>query len=229
MQELTNEGVPQSEELFVAQQHALVALNGERYYRAMVSDNSESWNIRDRHMAQTLDRLLQLHGSGSKAIIWEHNTHVGDARYTDMAHRGEVNVGQLARKAYGEENVFIVGFGSYEGSVIAASRWGAPIQKMKVPAAQDGSWEQILHSDGGTDKLLLSRELRDNKRLKRSIGHRAIGVVYNPSMERYGNYVPSIIPQRYDAFLFIDQTQALNPLETPVKGNEPPDLYPWGT
>ena len=226
---MTGEAVPRDEAQFVAQQHALVALNGERFYRAAATNSTESWNIRDRHMAETLHRLLQLHGPRSKAIIWEHNTHVGDARYTDMARRGEVNVGQLVRKQYGPENVFIVGFGSYQGSVIAASEWGAPIRKMEVPPAQNGSWEQILHAAGATNKLIFSKDLRDNKYLKRAIGHRAIGVVYNPSLERFGNYVPSVIPQRYDAFLYIDQTQALHPLSIPVKGNEPPDLYPSGT
>jgi erythromycin esterase-like protein len=213
---------------FVAEQNALVALNAERYYRAMVSSSAKSWNIRDRHMAQTLKRLLDLHGPSSKAIIWEHNTHVGDARYTDMAGGGMVNVGQLARKEYGEQNVYIVGFGSYSGSVIAADQWGAPMKKMEVPQAAGGSWEQMLHELSATNKIILSKDIQDNKLLKKSIGHRAIGVVYNPRLEHLGNYVPSLIPKRYDAFLYIDQTQALHPLEIPVK-NEPPDLYPSGT
>jgi erythromycin esterase-like protein len=213
---------------FVAEQNALVALNAERYYRAMVSSNAESWNIRDRHMAQTLKRLLDLHGPTSKAIIWEHNTHVGDARYTDMARGGMVNVGQLARKEYGEENVYIVGFGSYSGSVIAAEEWGAPIKKMQVPAATRGSWEYMLHEHSAANKIILSKDIQDNKVLKKAIGHRAIGVVYDPRLEHMGNYVPSTIPKRYDAFLYIDQTQALHPIDTPVK-NEPPDYYPSGT
>jgi erythromycin esterase-like protein len=230
MEKLTSGAVPKDEALFVAQQHALVAVNGERYYRAAAVSNSESWNIRDRHMMETLRRLLELHGPESKAIVWEHNTHVGDARFTDMASSAEVNVGQLARQQLGRENVFIVGFGSYEGSVIAADSWGAPIKKMTVPAAQPNSWEDILHRLGGpTDKLLLSKDLREVSYLKRRIGHRAIGVVYNPRLERFGNYVPSTIPQRYDAFVFIDKTTALHPIQTPVKGNEPPDLYPSGT
>ncbi|WP_146900985.1 erythromycin esterase family protein [Adhaeribacter aerolatus] len=213
---------------FVAEQNALVAVNGERYYRTMAS-GQESWNIRDNHMAETLKRLLDFHGPDAKAIIWEHNTHVGDARYTDMAREGLINVGQLARKEYGAENVFIVGFGSYQGSVIAADRWGAPLEKMEVPPAPAGSWEGILHQLGPTNKIILSKAIRDEKNLKKPIGHRAIGVVYDPRREQYGNYVPSVMPKRYDAFLFIDQTHALHPLGTLVKGNEPPDLYPWGT
>ncbi|WP_426061656.1 erythromycin esterase family protein [Hymenobacter sp. B1770] len=224
----TGKEVPREESQFVAQQHALVALNGERYYRASATGSAESWNIRDRHMAETLDRLLTLHGPASKAIVWEHNTHVGDARYTDMANSGEVNVGQLVRQKYGRENAFILGFGSYQGSVIAADAWGAPHKVMPVPEAQSNSWEDILHRSNPGNKLVLMKDLRDNKYLKRRIGHRAIGVVYNPRVERFGNYVPSVVPQRYDAFMFIDKTRALQPLNTPVKGNEPPDLYPSG-
>jgi erythromycin esterase len=224
------ENKPKKQEAdFVAEQNVLVTLNAERYYRAMVSSSTESWNIRDRHMAQTLKRLLELHGPDSKAIVWEHNTHVGDARYTDMAREGMVNVGQLVRKEYGEENVFIVGFGSYSGSVIAADQWGAPLKKKNVPEAMQRSWEYLLHSDSAADKIILSKDIRDNKTLKKTIGHRAIGVVYNPKYEYVGNYVPSIIPKRYDAFLYIDQTQALHPIDIPLRTNEPPDLYPSGT
>ncbi|WP_205502265.1 erythromycin esterase family protein [Rufibacter psychrotolerans] len=222
-------GAAKTEEQFVAEQNALVALNGERYYRAAVTSNTESWNIRDHHMAQTLKRLLDFHGPDAKAIVWEHNTHVGDARYTDMASQGEVNVGQLARKEYGEENVFIVGFGSHRGTVIAASSWGAPLQTMPVPPATPGSWEAILHQLSPTNKIILSKDLRENKVLNRPVGHRAIGVVYNPKLEHLGNYVPSIMPKRYDAFLYLDSTRALHPIQTITVRNEPPDLYPSGT
>jgi erythromycin esterase-like protein len=215
-----------SEAELVMRQNALVALNGERYYRSMVSSGNESWNIRDRHMAQTLQNLLEFHGPESKVIIWEHNTHVGDARYTDMAREEMVNVGQLAREQYGEKNVYIVGFGSYQGSVIAASSWGAPIQNMKVPKAIKGSWEEFLHRHGADNKIILSREIANHTTLQKSIGHRAIGVVYHPGREQ-GNYVPSIIPKRYDAFLYIDQTTALRPINTTTR-NEPPDTYPSG-
>jgi len=214
---------------FVAEQHALVALNGERYYRAAMSSNSESWNIRDQHMALTLKRLLDFHGADSKAIVWQHNTHVGDARYTDMASAGEVNVGQLVRKEYGEENVFIVGFGSYRGSVIASGGWGGPVKTIEVPPATPGSWEQILHQLSPINKIILSKNIRKEKHLKRPIDHRAIGVIYNPALEHFGNYVPSVIPKRYDAFLYLDSTHALHPIETITVRNEPPDLYPSGT
>lgn len=229
IQKITNNDSAKSVADFVMEQNALVALNGERYYRTMVSSSKDSWNIRDRHMTETLKRLLSFHGPDAKAIIWEHNTHVGDARYTDMAGDGMVNVGQLVRKEYGKDNVFIVGFGSYSGSVIAAGGWGAPLKAIEVPPAMQGSWEQILHQLNAADKIILSRDIVDNQYLKQPIGHRAIGVVYNPQLEHLGNYVPSVIPKRYDAFLFIDQTQALHPISIPPTENEPPDLYPWGT
>jgi erythromycin esterase-like protein len=221
-------GTKQQEDHFVMQQNALVALNGERYYSAMATGSSESWNIRDHHMAETLKRLLDLHGTNSKAIIWEHNTHVGDARFTDMAREGLVNVGQLARKQYGDENVFIVGFGSHSGTVIAAEQWGEPMKNMTVPPAIHGSWEYILHQLSATDKIILSKDIKDVPHLKKSIGHRAIGVVYHPQREHLGNYVPSLIHKRYDAFIYLDTTKALRPIPIPVKP-EPPDTYPWGT
>jgi erythromycin esterase-like protein len=215
-----------TEAAFVAQQNALVAYNAERYYSAMVQSNALSWNIRDEHMAQTAERLLQFHGPDSKIIIWAHNTHIGDARYTDMASAGEINLGQVMRERYGRENVYAIGFGSYAGKVIASTAWGGPIETMTVPSAQRSSWEHMLHQQGGGNRILLSSELKNLSSLQKAIGHRAIGVVYAPTNER-GNYVPSIIPERYDAFLFFEQTTALQPLYTDAR-NEPPDTYPWG-
>jgi erythromycin esterase len=222
-------GLPGRETDFAAEQNGLVAVNAERYYRAMIQGGAASWNVRDRHMMETLHRLLDLHGPDSKAIVWEHNTHIGDARYTDMRRDGEVNVGQLAREQLGRENVFAVGFGSYQGSVIAGRRWDDPHQVMTVPEARRDSWEARLHNElHGHNGLLLSSELRDLPGLAQPIGHRAIGVVYRPEYEQYGNYVPSIIPDRYDAFLYLDRTQALHPLPTQASQHTPPDLYPWG-
>jgi erythromycin esterase-like protein len=179
-------------------------------------------------MTTTLKRLLSFHGAGSKAIVWEHNTHIGDARYTDMAQSGEVNVGQLIRKELGEENVFIVGLGTYEGTVIAAKQWGAPYETMTVPKAEAGSWEDILHRLNPGNKLILSKDIRENKFLKKPIGHRAIGVVYHSDGIQFPHFVPSVMPRRYDAFVFIDKTNALHPIEIKLR-NEPPDLYPSGT
>ncbi len=228
VQKLTEEKTAKTESDFVMEQNALVALNGERYYRAMTKGGPESWNIRDNHMMATLKRLLSFHGPTSKAIVWEHNTHVGDARFTDMAESGEVNVGQLVRKEYGEEKVFIVGFGTYQGTVIAATAWGAPFKVMEVPKAEQGSWEDILHKTGATDKLVLSKDIINDKFFKKQIGHRAIGVVYHPDNVQFPYFVPSVMPRRYDAFIFIDRTNALHPLDIKLR-NEPPDLYPSGS
>lgn len=225
---------PQAEEdgrdgRFAAEQNARVVKDAEAYYRAMVRSDRGSWNVRDRHMAETLDSLLRHHGPGSKAVVWEHNTHVGDARYTDMADDGTVNVGQLAREAYGRESVALVGFGSHRGSVIAGSRWDAPWEEMAVPPAQPGSWEDVLHTAGPTDKLLFFDNPSDEMLGWR--GHRAIGVVYRPPFERFGNYVPTVLPERYDAFLYLDRTTALRPLIPPAReehDEEMPETYPSG-
>ncbi|SNC76903.1 Erythromycin esterase homolog [Hymenobacter gelipurpurascens] len=221
-------GLRAQEQKFNAEQNALVAVNAERYYRAMIRGGAASWNVRDQHMMETLTRLLDLHGPNSKAIIWEHNTHIGDARYTDMRDDQMVNVGQLAREAYGRDNVFAVGFGTYQGTVVAGKKWGATPEVMTVPEARRSSWEHMLHQQlKGDNALLFSEELRGHPLLAHSVGHRAIGVVYRPEFEQFGNYVPTQIPERYDAFMFFDQTRALHALPTEADTHTPPDLYPW--
>jgi erythromycin esterase len=217
-----------SEAHFAAEQNALVARNAEAYYRAMILGGASSWNVRDRHMAETLERLMRHHGPEARAIVWEHNTHIGDARFTDMADHGMVNVGQLTREWWGDEDVVLVGFGSHRGSVIAAPEWGAPMQRMRVPPAREGSWEDVLHRAGGEDRLLVFSGLEGNELLEEH-HHRAIGVVYHPDSERYGNYVPTVLPRRYDAFLYLDQTSALHPLRVPHREDgEPPETFPTG-
>lgn len=214
---------------FNAEQNALVMVNAERYYRAMVRGGPDSWNLRDRHMVDTLDRLMKSQGREAKAIVWAHNTHIGDARFTDMKRAGMVNVGQLVREQHQAEGVVLVGFGSHRGLVIAGQEWGAPMEQMRVPIAQQGSWEDVLHRAGETNKLLILDETRSWEDFLDTRGHRAIGVVYHPYQERYGNYVPTILPERYDAFLYVDETQALHPLHIePQKNGEPPETYPWG-
>lgn len=215
------------EAAFNAEQNAQVAVNAENYYRVMMNPGPDSWNVRDRHMMDTLNRLLTHHGSESKAIVWEHNTHIGDARATDMARSGLFNIGQLAREELGEEKVRLVGFGSYKGSVIAGDSWGAKMEKMPVPEAREGSWEALLHEIEPSDRYFLSKDLRNSQRLARSVPHRAIGVVYHPERERYGNYVPSLIPQRYDAFIYLDKTQGLHPLQFEAQKQKTPETYPW--
>jgi erythromycin esterase len=216
------------EQAFSAEQNALVAVNAEKYYRAMVKGGAASWNVRDSHMEETLERLLDLHGTTSKVIVWEHNTHIGDSRATDMTDEGMYNIGELVREKYKKEEVFLVGFGSYEGTVIAGRNWGAQMKVVDVPEAKDGTWEHLLHKAGTDNKLLLMDDFMEDIFLEERIEHRAIGVVYNPVYERYGNYVPSIVPLRYDAFIYIDKTKALHPLHLEGSNKEMPDTYPFG-
>ncbi|RYY88049.1 MAG: erythromycin esterase family protein, partial [Chitinophagaceae bacterium] len=196
------------EAAFSAEQNALIAVNAETYYRSMMSFDNESWNVRDRHMMETLQRLMNFHGNGAKGIVWEHNTHIGDARATSMRQAAMINVGQLAREAYGVNKVYLCGLGSYEGTVIAGEEWGAPHEVMPVPEAREGSIEHQLHRESTQTRYLLFNTEDIRSLYDSSIHHRAIGVVYDPDRERYGNYVPSVMASRYDAFIFIDRTTA---------------------
>lgn len=192
-----------------AEMNARAVKGAEAYYRTMIRHDTESWNIRDRHMVEALEKLMEYHGQDARAVVWEHNTHIGDARATDMAEEGMVNVGQLLREKYGKA-VFALGFGTYKGTVIAGKSWGAPQEEMRVPSAIKNSWEELLHRAGAEDKLLIFHS--DEPVLGEAvIGHRAIGVVYHPEWER-GNYVPTRIAKRYDAFIYLDQTHALAPI-----------------
>lgn len=201
-----------SREEFNLLQNAAVVANAETYYRTAVRSNATSWNVRDLHMMGTINRLLEQEGPDSRIIVWEHNTHVGDARATDMADAGMVNVGQLVREEYGEDHVHITGFGTYRGEVLAAPQWGARSRVMRVPRAMKNSWEWILHQHAPADKIILMNQLSQNPYYQQRIGHRAIGVVYDPDQES-GNYVPSVLPERYDTFIFIDESDALQPLD----------------
>lgn len=215
------------ESIFNAEQNALIAVNAEKYYRSMIKSNAESWNIRDTHMLETLERLLDFHGPESKVIVWAHNTHIGDSSATDMADEGMFNIGELARQKF-PGKTFLIGFGSYNGSVIAGKKWGADMQHMLVPDGRKGSWEYLLHKSGNENKLLLMKDFKDSVLTEKRIDHRAIGVVYRPEYERYGNYVPTVLPSRYDAFIYIDKTTALHPLHLHPDKSVIPETYPFG-
>jgi erythromycin esterase-like protein len=217
------------ETYFNAEQNAVIVKNAELYYRTMVRGGAASWNVRDGHMVETLERLMTLHGPTAKAILWEHNTHIGDARFTDMVDGGEVNVGQLVRQGHERDGVVLVGFSSHRGQVIAGNEWGAPMQRMTVPPGRPGSYEDVLHRLGNQDKLLLLSDAPTTPELLEPRGHRAIGVVYRPEYEHYGNYVPTVLPRRYDALLYIDESHALSPLHMPEHPSEETlDTYPTG-
>nr|MDT0657824.1 erythromycin esterase family protein [Micromonospora sp. DSM 115978] len=212
---------------FAAWQNAEVIARAERYYRTMVGGGPESWNVRDTHMADTLDRLLDRYGPGARGVVWAHNTHVGDARATDMADVGMINIGQLARERHGPDDVVLVGFGSYQGSVVAAPRWGSPAEVMMVPPARPGSLEERLHGILPERALLILSHGDRPDWITDHAEHRAIGVVYEPSFESWGNYVPTRFAQRYDAFIWCDRTTALHPLPAEVAPGEM-ETYPAG-
>lgn len=227
--EYKEEGDPEA--YFAAEQNALIAKNAELYYRTMVRGGPTSWNVRDHHMMETLDRLMQHHGPYAKAIVWEHNTHVGDARFTDMARAGMVNVGQLARQSHEKEGVWLVGFGTFKGTVIAGREWGAEMEKMRVPDARAGSYEAAMHQAVGRDSLFIFRDEDEEATLKlqEPRGNRAIGVVYDPRTEHWGNYVPTILPRRYDAFIHIEESKAVDPLHMIAElDGEMPETFPSG-
>jgi len=211
---------------FNAEQNALIAVNAEKYYSSMMSFDNESWNIRDRHMMEMLTRLIDFHGGDAKGIVWEHNTHIGDARATNMLRGGMVNTGQLAREELGEHDVYLAGFCSYRGTVVAGDEWGAPMQIMEMPEAIGGSIEAMLHQEVGEDHYVLLRHSEEN-RYHSPIPHRAIGVVYNPQRDAYANYVPSVLSKRYDALIYLDETMALHPLYLHTDKSKLPATYPF--
>ncbi|MFE9689194.1 erythromycin esterase family protein [Micromonospora sp. NPDC005806] len=213
---------------FGAWQNAEIVAGAERYYRTMARGGRESWNVRDRHMDDTLDRLLRHYGPGSRAVVWAHNTHVGDARATDMADAGEVNIGQLARERYGPDQVVLVGFGTHHGTVVAGDAWGAPMEVMPVPPSRRHSLEEVLHGAAPAQALFVFPSDGKPDVLTAELDHRAIGVVYHPERESFGNYVPTVLGDRYDAFCWIDETQAVRPLRVRPTSLAEPETYPSG-
>ncbi|HET7398199.1 MAG TPA: erythromycin esterase family protein [Intrasporangium sp.] len=211
-----------------AVQNAEVAAGAERYYRAMVRGDRSSWNVRDHHMADTIERLAGHLGPASKGLVWEHNTHIGDARATDMARAGMVNVGQLLRERHADDGVALVGLAGHRGSVVAASAWGAPERSLPVPPARPGSCEDVLHTALGAPAVIAFPDDRSGPWLAAELGHRAIGVVYSPAREA-GNYVPTRMGGRYDALLWFEETRALRPLHHEPPPREPEyETEPWG-
>ncbi len=198
---------------FYLLQNSFVVKHAEKFYRKSVAGmRSESWNARAVHMHKSSKRLLELYGDGSKGIVWAHNTHIGDALYTEMRQVNQVNIGQKSREHFGKENVFLVGFTTYKGEVQAGSRWGSRREVMTIPEAQSNSIEEILQRTGiSSFYLIFDQEDREHEELKKPIGNRAVGVVYNPQAD-FRQYVPTIIPMRYDALVFFSETKALNPI-----------------
>jgi erythromycin esterase len=220
--------------LFNAIQNAKIIKNAESYYRSMVSIEDKSWNVRDKHMMETLEMLLDYYGKGSKGIVWEHNTHIGDYRGTDMVLNGQVNIGGLAKQRLGDKNVSLIGFTTNQGEVIASHAWDGPVEIMSIPEARPQSLEQVIHSDivpklGSSNLFILLDDLEKSSALLDFKGHRAIGVVYHPSHDRRGHYVPTSLPKRYDAMVFFDKTKPLTPLNIGFDKHKFPESFPYGS
>jgi erythromycin esterase-like protein len=218
------------DEFFYAEQNARLAKNAEEYYRSMFRGRVSSWNLRDRHMAGTLDALvkhLDRHGGRSKLVVWAHNSHLGDARATEMGEGGELNVGQLVRERWGREAV-LIGFSTYTGTVTAARDWGDPPERRRVRRALEGSYEALFHATGIPSFLL---NLRDGdgatEQLRARRLERAIGVVYRPETERASHYFRARLPDQFDVVLHFDETRAVEPLERSAnwETDEPPETY----
>jgi erythromycin esterase-like protein len=225
-------GVPE-DELFYTEQNARLVRNAEEYYRTMFRGRVDSWNLRDRHMAETLEALIAHLGRGgrrARIVVWEHNSHVGDARGTEMGKLGEWNVGQLTRERLGED-AMLIGFTTYTGTVTAASDWDAPAELKRVRPALSESYEALFHTVGIPDFLL---PLRGNARMAEVLSRprleRAIGVIYRPETERASHYFEANLIRQFDAVIHLDETQAVEPLDR-VAGEimaDAPESFPSG-
>ena len=220
------------DDLFYAEQNARLVKNAEAYYRSVFLEEVSSWNLRDRHMAETLDALvahLGRKGNRAKIAVWEHNSHLGDARATEMGQRGELNVGQLTRERYGSEAV-LVGFTTHHGTVTAASDWGKPAERKRVRPALAGSYEALFHA-AQRDRFLLILNDGDTMVQQLSVPRleRAIGVIYRPDTERQSHYFRARLPSQFDAVLHFDETSAVKPLESTEEWEtgELPETFPF--
>jgi protein-L-isoaspartate(D-aspartate) O-methyltransferase len=217
------------EGFFDAIQNARLISHAELYYRIMYYGSHESWNLRDRHMFSTLERLLRFRGPRSKAVIWEHNSHVGDARATAMSARGEINIGELCRRRFGDE-VYSVGFGTDHGTVAAASVWDGPMEVKTIVPSHPDSYEAVFHGVQTPGLLLGLREAIDTdlvRQLMEARLERAIGVIYRPETELASHYFQAVLPRQFDEYIWIDETHAVKPIDAKrLEGVA--DTYPFG-
>jgi protein-L-isoaspartate(D-aspartate) O-methyltransferase len=220
--------VDDGEAVFDAERNATVIREAERYYRVMYRGSRESWNLRDRHMFDVLTAALEHRGEDARAVVWAHNSHVGNARATEMGSRGELNIGQLAKETF-EEGAFTIGFGTHHGTVAAASNWGEPVQFMKIRPSHSDSYERVCHDTDLTGFLLPLRypavpELREELLEPRL--ERAIGVIYRPESEIVSHYFQAALPAQFDEYIWIDETSAVRPLPAHELAGVP-DTYPF--
>ena len=228
------DGVREDDEAyFYAEQNARLVVNAEEYYRSMFRGRVSSWNLRDSHMMETFEALgahLARRGRAAKIVVWAHNSHLGDARATEMGQSGELNLGQLVRQKF-PGDCLLVGFSTDTGTVTAAEDWDEPARKRRVLPGYPGSYEQLFHRAGGDFMLDLGRAGEALTRaLRGPLLQRAIGVIYRPETERQSHYALSDLPRQFDWMLHIDRTSALEPLDPPHawRSEDPPETYPSG-
>jgi erythromycin esterase-like protein len=214
-----------------AAQNARLIASAERYYRIMYYGGAASWNLRDTHMFKTLQHLLDARGSRSKAIVWAHNSHIGDARYTDMGVvREELNIGQLCRQEFADDAA-LIGFGTHSGTVAAATDWGGDMEIKRVRPSHRESFERLCH-DAGVPRFLLDLRTGENEplrwRLLEPRLERFIGVIYRPETELLSHYSDASLPQQFDAYVWFDETSAVTPLGPEHAKEGAPDTYPFG-
>jgi erythromycin esterase-like protein len=229
---LRRDGFVAEDEYFYAEQNARLVKNAERYYRTMFQSRVSSWNLRDEHMIESFNALLahisrRIHAP--KIVLWAHNSHLGDARATQMSEAGEVNVGQLVRERYGREAV-LVGFTTYQGTVTAASEWDGIAERKTVRPALPESYEALFHEVGIPRFLLTWNDRRVRDLLSERRLERAIGVIYLPESERLSHYFHAILPSQFDAVLHFDHTRAVEPMDASQVwlDHEPPETFPSG-
>ena len=220
-----------SEGFLDAAQNARLIASAERYYRIMYYGGAESWNLRDTHMFETLEHLLEACGAQSKAVVWAHNSHIGDARFTEMgAVRGELNIGQLCRERFDDEAA-LIGFGTHEGTVTAASEWDGDAETKRVRPSHRDSYERLWH-EARVPKSLVDLRRDAHEVLRRALTasrlERFIGVIYRPETELQSHYAEASLPQQFDAFVWFDQTTAVAPLPPDHPQPGVPDTYPFG-
>jgi len=214
---------------FNAERNARVVLAAEQYYRAMYQGSTESWNLRDRHMFDTLRALLEHRGDDAKAVVWAHNSHIGNAASTSMGWGGEFNIGELCRTAFGRDAV-LIGMATDRGEVAAADNWDEPMQIKQVRPSRPDSWEQMFLRAGQPASLTT---WRDDDELRRALAQprleRAIGVIYRPATERQSHYFQAILSEQFDALIWLEQTTAVTPIgPQQIDDDIVPDTYPFG-
>ena len=221
--------VRDGERFFDASQNARLVANAERYYRIVYYGSRASWNHRDSHMFETLQNVLEHQGTASKAVVWAHNSHIGNAAATEMGRRGEHNIGQLCRERFGDA-CYAIGFGTNDGTVAAASNWDDPMQVMQVRPAHPQSYERLFHMTNMPGLLLpltQSRNVELKDKLMRPRLERAIGVIYRPESELASHYFEAVLPEQFDEYIWIDRTSAVKPLDA-AELQGLPDTYPFG-